>query len=45
MLSYSLAKEAWVKLEIINALGQPVRTLVDGPQRVGYASIQMGWAR
>jgi len=40
MISYDLAQGAWVKLEIINTLGQPVRTLVDGPQRAGYASVQ-----
>ena len=39
VISYNLAEEAWVKLEIINALGQPIRTLVDGSQRAGYASV------
>ena len=39
-IRFDLAKEAWVRLEIINALGQPIRTLVDGPHRAGYASIQ-----
>ena len=40
MIRYDLPTEGRVRLEIFNALGQPIRTLVDGPQQAGPSVIR-----